>query len=139
VAAVRADLRGAAGRDRRVQAKESRRAAIASPWTVVGLAATVLALGASLALGLVLVVFSGRGWMPPFATLDLRGEIISAGGQSQAPADFMVMSAADLQRGSSCSGNIAASRRRTFPSSPMCSGRAQPARICSSGGCARPS
>src|SRR5882672_5874444 len=72
-------------------------AAIASPWTVVGLAATVLALGASLALGLVLVVFSGRGWMPPFATLDLRGEIISAGGQSQAPADFMVLSAADLQ------------------------------------------
>src|SRR5882724_2202030 len=58
-------------------------AAIASPWTVVGLAATVLALGASLALGLVLVVFSGRGWMPPFATLDLRGEIISAGAQLQ--------------------------------------------------------
>lgn len=72
-------------------------AAIASPWTVVGLVATVLALGASLSLSLVLVVFSGLGWMPPFATLDLRGEIIAAGGQAQPPADFMVLSAADLQ------------------------------------------
>jgi uncharacterized protein YjbI with pentapeptide repeats len=72
-------------------------AAMASPWTVVGMAATVLALGASLAVSLVLVVFSGLGWMPPFATLDLRGEIISAGGQAQPPANFMVLSATDLQ------------------------------------------
>jgi uncharacterized protein YjbI with pentapeptide repeats len=48
-------------------------------------------------LSLVLVVFSGIGWMPPFATLDLRGEIISAGGQAQPPPDFMVLSATDLQ------------------------------------------
>jgi uncharacterized protein YjbI with pentapeptide repeats len=60
--------------------------------------ATVLTLGASLAVSLVVVVFSGLGWVPPFATLDLRGEIISAGGQSQVPADFMVLSPADLQQ-----------------------------------------
>src|SRR5215475_968979 len=68
-----------------------------SPWTVAGVVATVFTLGASLSLSLVLVVFSGLGWMPPFATLDLRGEVISLGGQSQAPADFMVLSATDLQ------------------------------------------
>ena len=68
-----------------------------NPWTVAGVVATAFTLGSSLALSLVLVVFSGLGWMPPFATLDLRGEIISAGGQSQAPADFMVLSATDLQ------------------------------------------
>src|SRR5262249_11837876 len=59
---------------------------------------TVLTLGTSLALSLVFLVFSGLGWMPPFATLDLRGEVIAAGGQSQAPADFMVLSPADLQQ-----------------------------------------
>src|SRR5215470_16812969 len=77
--------------------RRNEEAAIASRWTVAGMVATVLTLGGSLALSLVLVVFSGLGWMPPFATFDLRGEIISAGGQSQAPADFMVLSAMDLQ------------------------------------------
>ena len=72
-------------------------AKIASPWTVAALAATVLTLGASLALSLILVVCSGLGWMPPFATLDLRGEVIALGGQAQAPANLMVLSAADLQ------------------------------------------
>src|SRR5215470_18817039 len=52
--------------------RKSEAATIASPWTVAGLVAAVITLGASLALSLTLVVFSGLGWMPPFATLDLR-------------------------------------------------------------------
>src|SRR5262245_16717885 len=80
-----------------VKRRQDAAAAMADGWTVAGVVATVLTLGTSLALSLVLVVFSGQGWMPPFATLDLRGEIISLGGQAQAPANFMVLSAADLQ------------------------------------------
>src|SRR5262245_33505836 len=80
-----------------VKRKQDAAEAMADGWTVAGVVATVLTLGTSLALSLVLVVFSGQGWMPPFATLDLRGEIISLGGQAQAPANFMVLSATDLQ------------------------------------------
>ncbi|HUL07171.1 MAG TPA: hypothetical protein VLV76_12625, partial [Candidatus Acidoferrum sp.] len=72
-------------------------AAIASPWTVAGLVATVATLGASLVLSLVLVFCTGTGWMPPFATLDLRGETLSAGGPSQVSSDFMTLSPSDLQ------------------------------------------
>ena len=72
-------------------------AAIASPWTVAGLVATVATLGASLVLSLVLVFCTGTGWMPPFATLDLRGETLSAGGPSQVSSDFMTLSPTDLQ------------------------------------------
>jgi hypothetical protein len=81
-----------------VKRKQEAARAMASPWTIAGLVATVLTLGASLAVSLVVVVLSGLGWVPPFATLDLRGEIISAGGQSQVPADFMVLGPADLQQ-----------------------------------------